>query len=239
MNKQVNTVNLEEIKQKLYEKLKPSGWADKLKTFILSSDFDKILKALLKDAQEGKRFTPQLKQVFRAFEECPYNELKVILMGQDPYPHLGIADGIAFSCSNTKNVEASLKYMFKELESTVYPNGYTWDPDLKRWSNQGILMLNSALTTTISKVGQHYSIWQPFIAFLMDQLMCYNPGLIYVFMGKKAQEWSESVSDNNYKLFCSHPASAAHNALEKWDSGDIFNKTSDLCYKQFKYKIIW
>lgn len=239
MSSQVHTVDLEEIKQKLYEKLKPSGWADKLKTFILSSDFDKILKALLKDAQEGRRFTPQIKQVFRAFEECPYNELKVIIMGQDPYPQLGVADGIAFSCSNTKIIEASLRYMFKEIEDTVYTDGYSWDPDLRRWSKQGVLMLNSALTTRVGKVGQHYNIWQPFIAFVMDQLMCYNPGLIYAFMGKKAQEWSESVSDNNYKLFCSHPASAAHNALERWDSGDIFNKISDISYKQFKQKIIW
>mgnify|MGYP003648314847 CR=1 FL=1 len=81
--RQLNTINLEDIKIKLYEKLKPSGWGDKLKTFILSEDFDKILMALLKDAQEGKRFTPQIKQLFRAFEECPYNELKVVMIGQD------------------------------------------------------------------------------------------------------------------------------------------------------------
>lgn len=239
MNKQVNTVNLEEIKQKLYEKLKPSGWADKLKTFILSSDFDKILQALLKDAQEGKRFTPQLKQVFRAFEECPYDQLKVVMIGQDPYHQMGVADGIAFSCSNTKKPEASMRYMFKEIEDTVYPNGYVWDTDLKKWSNQGILIINTAFTTTVGKVGQHYNLWQPFMAFLMDQLMCYNPGLIYVFMGRKAQEWAESVSDNNFKIFCSHPASAAYNNMEKWNSENMFNKVSDLCYKHFKYKIIW
>lgn len=240
MSTSVNTVNLEEIKYKLYEKLKPSGWGLKLRAFILSSDFDKILKTLLKDAQEGKRFTPQIKQIFRAFEECPYDNLKVVIIGQDPYPQIGIADGIAFSCSNTKNIEASLRYMFKEIEDTIpNPDGYTWDPDLRRWSNQGVLLLNSAFTTTVGKIGQHYNIWQPFMAHVLDQLMCYNTGLIYVFMGKKAQEWSESVSENNYKLMCSHPASAFHNSLDRWDSGDIFNKISDLSYKQFKEKIIW
>jgi len=81
--KLLNTINLEDIKIKLYEKLKPSGWGYKLKTFIMSEDFDKILIALLKDAAKGKRFTPQIKQVFRAFEECPYNELKVVMIGQD------------------------------------------------------------------------------------------------------------------------------------------------------------
>lgn len=238
MNK-LNTVDLEEIKLKLYEKLKPSGWGDKLKTFIMSEDFDNILKQLLKEAQQGNRFTPVLKQLFRAFEECPYNDLKVVMMGQDPYPHINVADGIAFSCSNTGKIEASLKFMYKELEDTVYKDGFTWDPDLKRWSNQGILMLNCALTTTIGKVGSHYKLWQPFLAFVFDVLMYNNPGLVYVFLGKKAQEWAESVPDNNFKIFASHPASAAHGNLERWDSGDMYNKISTTVQKQFGYKIVW
>lgn len=238
MNK-LNTVDLEEIKLKLYEKLKPSGWGDKLKTFIMSEDFDNILKQLLKEAQQGNRFTPVLKQLFRAFEECPYNDLKVVMMGQDPYPHINVADGIAFSCSNTGKIEASLKFMYKELEDTVYKDGFTWDPDLKRWSNQGILMLNCALTTSIGKVGSHYKLWQPFLAFVFDVLMYNNPGLVYVFLGKKAQEWAESVPDNNFKIFASHPASAAHGNLERWDSGDMFRKVQDIVEKNYNYKIIW
>ena len=235
----LNTVDLEEIKLKLYEKLKPSGWGDKLKTFIMSEDFDAILKQLLKEAQEGKRFTPIVKQLFRAFEECPYNDLKVVMMGQDPYPHINVADGIAFSCSNTGKIEASLRFMYKELEDTVYKDGFTWDPDLKRWSNQGILMLNCALTTSIGKVGSHYKLWQPFLAFVFDVLMYNNPGLVYVFLGKKAQEWAESVPDNNFKIFASHPASAAHGNLERWDSGDMFRKVQDIVEKNYNYKIIW
>lgn len=77
------TVNLEEIKEKLIEKLQPSGWAHMLRGFIQSSDFDKILDTLYKMRESGKRFTPPLKQVFRAFEECPLNKLKVIMIGQD------------------------------------------------------------------------------------------------------------------------------------------------------------
>lgn len=79
----LNSVNLEEIQLKLYDKLKPSGWGDRLRSFIMSTDFENILKQLLKEAQGSNRFTPPLKQVFRAFEECPYNELKVVVMGQD------------------------------------------------------------------------------------------------------------------------------------------------------------
>lgn len=235
----LNTVDLEHIKMRLYEKLKSSGWADKLKTFILSEDFTKILIALLKDAQEGKRFTPPMKQVFRAFEECPFKDLKVVIMAQDPYPYLNIADGIALSCGNTDKLEPALKFVFKELEATVYPDGYKWDQDLKRWSNQGVLMLNTALTTTIGKPGQHYLIWQPFIAFVMDLLMYSNPGLIYVYVGKKAQEWADGTPDNNYKIFCSHPITAINNDPEHWNSDDVFNKVNKILKDNNNQMITW
>lgn len=235
----LNTVNLEEVKVKLYEKLKPSGWGDKLKTFIMSDDFDKILNFLLKEAQEGRRFTPVLKQMFRAFTECPYKDLKVVLIGQDPYPYKDIADGLAFSCSNDGKVQASLRYMFKELEDTMYPNGYTWDPDLARWSKQGILLLNSSLTTTINKVGQHYATWVPFMNFLIDVLNANNPGLVYVFLGKRAAEFSDMILDTNHKIFCTHPAFAAHQKADRWDSNGMFRKVSDLVKSHYNYDIVW
>lgn len=232
-------VDLEEVRGKLYERLKESGWGDKLKTFFLSNDFKNILDTLLKERDEGKRFTPPLKQVFRAFECCPLKDLKVVMIGQDPYPQMNVADGIAFSCSNTGKPEASLRYIFKALEESVYKDGYTWDPNLERWSEQGILMLNTALTTSIGKVGTHYAIWNPFITFLLDYLTIHQPGLIYVFLGKKAAELSDLIPDNNHKLFVSHPASAAYQDLEKWGHDDVFNKISDLVQKQFNEKIIW
>ena len=253
----LNTVNIDEVKMKLYENLKPSGWGDKLKSFLLSSDFDKIMAQLLAEAKEGKRFTPVLKQVFRTFEECPLDKLKVVILGQDPYPQgpqvvregkdgmvrevsrFPVADGLAFSCSNTNTPQPSLKYIFKALEETVYTNGYTWDPDLKRWSNQGILLLNCALTTQITKTGSHYDMWRPFLSFLFDYLSINHPGLIYVYLGKKAQEWADNVSDDNPKLFASHPASAAYQEAERWDCNDVFRKTSELVKKQFNEEIIW
>ena len=118
-------INLEEIKIKLVEKLQPSGWANKLRGFIQSSDFDKIFNVLYKLREDGKRFTPPLKQVFRAFEECPVDKLRVIMIGQDPYPQLGVADGLAFSCSNTGKPQPSLKNIFQAIEHTVSRFSYT------------------------------------------------------------------------------------------------------------------
>lgn len=233
-------INLKDIQFKLYEKLKPSGWADKLKGFLLSDSFYNILEILYKEAQEGKRFTPPLKQIFRAFEECPYNELKVIMIGQDPYPYLNVADGIAFSCGNDKKIQASLRYIFKDIETNVYPNeGYTWDPDLARWSNQGVLLLNTALTTSVNKVGQHYQLWQPFIAYVLDTLAFSDNGLVYVFMGKKAQEWMKSVPQSNHLLTSTHPAFAAHTGAESWDSNNLFGRINAILKKYYGKEIVW
>jgi uracil-DNA glycosylase len=218
-------MDLEEIKQKMFTKLEPSGWDKILKSFIFSSDFDEILSKLWNLSQSDKRFTPPLKQVFRAFEECPYDKLQVVIVGQDPYPQLGVADGISFSCSNTGKLQPSLKFIFKEIERTVY-QGYPThqDVDLKRWSKQGILMLNTALTVEVDKIGSHYDIWKKFTAYLLDWLNTHQSGLVYLYMGKRAQEWSELTDDNtNIKYFVKHPASAAYSG-SKWDSDNVFMK---------------
>ena len=232
-------MNLEEIKQKMFDKLEPSGWSRVFKSFIFSNDFDEILTKLWNLSQEDKRFTPPLKQVFRAFEECPYDKLQVVFIGQDPYPQLGVADGISFSCSNTGKVQPSLRYIFEEIERTVY-QGFPshQEPDLKRWSNQGILMLNTALTVEVGNIGSHYNIWKPFTAYLLDWLNNYNPGLVYIYMGKKAEEWSELTNNNNHKFTVKHPASAAYTG-SKWDSNDIFNKVSKIVKENSGQTITW
>lgn len=236
----MTTIDLEDVKIKLYEKLKPSGWSDVLKTFILSSDFDFILEELLKQSRDSKKFTPQIKYLFRAFEECPYNDLKVILLGQDPYPYLNVADGIAFSCGIDNKPQASLKHITKEIKRTVYPEQEWIEPtDLKCWSNQGVLMLNSALTTTVNKIGVHYKLWQPFLTFLFDYLTFNNEDYVYAFLGRKAEEWSNSVPSNTCKFITTHPASAAHNKSELWDSKNLFNNINTALLSLDKKPIVW
>lgn len=240
----IQKIDTSELQTKLYERLKPSGWAAHLKTFLLSDDFKKILDRLVDESQDSRHFTPKIKQLFRAFEECPYKELKMIIVGQDPYPTMidgvNVADGIAFSCSNTKQLQPSLKYMFKEVEEQMYPQGgYQFDPDLTRWSNQGILLLNTALTTTIGKTGTHYMLWQPFIVYVLDYLAWNNPGLIYAFLGKKAQEFMDGMPENCWKFKATHPASAAYANSEKWDSDGLFRKMSDQLRKNNNLEIKW
>ncbi len=225
-------INLEEIKCKLIERLLPSGWSTKLRGFMQSSDFDQILETLYQQREQGKRFTPPLKHVFRAFEECPEKDLKVIIIGQDPYPHMNVADGMAFSCGLTGRPQPSLKFIFQEVERTVYQDWPTYqDPDLKRWANQGVLLINTALTCEIDKVGSHYNIWNDFIMYLLDMLNLTKSGLIFILLGAKAQELEAVLGQNHYVLKASHPASAAYNG-GKWDCNDVFNKANEILKQQ-------
>lgn len=225
------SINLEEVKLKLIEKLKPSGWANKLKGFIQSSDFDKILETLYTLREEGKRFTPPLKQVFRAFEECPVDNLKIIIIGQDPYPHFGVADGLAFSCGNTQKPQPSLAKMFEAIENTVYQEFPTYqDPNLTRWANQGVLLLNSALTCQVDKVGSHYPIWNDFIMYVLDMINLTSSGLIFILLGKQAQELESMIGPNHYVLKASHPASASYTKTV-WECNDVFNQSNEIIKK--------
>jgi uracil-DNA glycosylase len=222
------TINLVEIKEKLIEKLKPSGWANKLKGFIQSSDFDKILQTLYNEREDGKRFTPPLKDVFKAFEECPEKDLKIVFIGQDPYPQLGVADGMAFSCGVTMKPQPSLRNMFEAIEETVYQGFPTYqDPNLTRWANQGVLLLNTALTCQVDKIGSHYNIWNEFVMYVFDMLNFTNSGLIFVLLGAKAQELESIIGPNHYILKASHPASAAYTKTT-WDCKNIFLRANEI-----------
>jgi uracil-DNA glycosylase len=233
----MSNVNLKEIQQKLYEKLKPSGWAERMKAFLLSDDFHSILEDLLEQTHGGKRFTPVLKQLFRAFEECPFEELHTIIIGQSPHPKAGEADGILLSASNTGVANASLNKVFGELERTV-TSSYVHNPDLKRWSNQGVLMLNPALTTEIGKVDTHIELWKPFMVYLFDVLNNSDTGRVYVFMGTKAKDWNHYISKNNFKFFVSNPAGATYRNTN-WDSGDLFNSINKVLTQNRNIEITW
>lgn len=235
-------INLEEIKLKLIDRLQASGWATKLRGFIQSSDFDKILETLYKERENGKRFTPPLKQVFSAFENCPVNDLKVIMIGQDPYPHFGVADGMAFSCSNTMKPQPSLNKMFEAINNTVYtdyPN-YDMDPNLTRWANQGVLLLNTALTCRVDQVGSHYDIWKDFIMYVIDILNFTGSGLIFVLMGKQAQELEDMIGQQHIIIKTTHPAYASY-TKQPWDCGDMFNEINKIITGQNgpEFKINW
>jgi uracil-DNA glycosylase len=233
-------LDIEDIKDKIYKKLESSGWHRVLKGFIYSSDFDNIIISLAKQSRDGKRFTPTMKNWFKAFEECPYDQLKVVMVGQDPYSVINQADGMAFSLKNSDYIQPSLEYMFNAINKTVYNHqNQCNNKDLTRWANQGVLLLNTALTTNIGKTGQHFLIWKPFIAYLFDWLSWNCPGLVYIYIGKKANEWSDCVNDNNYKFYATDPTSAVYLKLPEWDSKNVFIETKNILMNNYNFDIVW
>lgn len=230
---------VKDIQLKLYKKLKPSGWGDKLKMFILSDDFYSILSTLYVNSKNGKKFTPLLKHAFKMFEECPYEDLKVVIVVNKPYPKVNIADGIALSCATAEKIEPALKYVFKELENTAYPDGITWDQDLTRWSNQGILMLNASITSDIEHAVSHKLLWEPFMNYLFDMLNSSNSGLVYAFLGDEVKPLHKNISNMNYKFFAANPAYGNYNGRDSWDSGNLFNQINKVLLDNYGTKIKW
>jgi len=229
--------DINKIRKKLIEMIDNTGWESILNPIILSSDFDILISKLKNEVQEGRRFTPKLKYIFNSFIHCPYEDLKVIFVGQDPYPQIDVADGIAFSCSLTGKVQPSLRYMFQEL------NASQWDslnPDLSRWSNQGVLMLNTTLTVQINRIGSHYNLWKDIIDKILTSINKEKKDLVIALLGKKAEEWEIYFKKYNHqKIFkVAHPASAAYRG-GKWDSQNLFQNINNELRDQNKSLITW
>lgn len=224
-----STIDLGQIKHQLVEKLRPSGWANRLKGFLVSSEFDQIIEYLYNERESGRRFVPVLKTMFTAFEKCPYDKLKVVIVSQDPYPFLEANDGMAFSCSAVEKPYPALDYIMKAVDKTIYDyNGdASYDPDLTRWAEQGVLLLNTSLSVELNKPGSHKKIWQPFMAYLLDTLNTINSGLVFIYVGKKTLDYDDFIDeDRHYKLYCTHPASATFNNQQHWDSNNVFLETN-------------
>ena len=234
-------IDINNLRDNINNKLSDSNWERVLSPYINGLNFDYIVNSLADGVKKGRRFTPKFKDTFNAFIECPYDDLKVVIVGQDPYPQLGVADGIAFSCSNKGKAEKSLQFILKQTIGDFTETGrviYTPEEcDLRRWSNQGVLLINTALTVEINKIGSHYGLWKSFTEYLFDTLNRHNKNLIFVLMGKKAEEWAPLLS--NIKIYkVAHPASAAYKGGE-WDCKDVFNKVNLELEKQDKTCIEW
>lgn len=191
---------------------------------------------------DSSTLCPSIKNVFKAFKLCSYNECKVIFIGQDPFPQKGVAQGVLFgNSSNTPEdkLSPSLKVVKESVINFDIPhNLITFDPTLESWAKQGILMLNSALTTEVGKVGIHTLKWRPFIGSFLKNMSEKNTGIIYVFFGSQAKSLNTYINNNNnYKLFIEHPAYYAR--LNKRMPSDIWYTVQKLVYNIYGTLIEW
>lgn len=227
-------IDINELRDSANDKLQDSGWAPMLTPFINGLDFDLIVERLVSLVNAERRFTPRFKDIFNGFKECKYDDLKCIIVGQDPYPQLGVADGIAFSCSRKGKAEKSLQYILKQTIGDYTETGrvmYTPEEcDLRRWANQGVLLINTAFTCEVNSIGSHYDLWKPFSRYIFENINRHKKNIPVILMGKKAEAWETML--NNQKIYkVTHPASAAYRGGE-WDCNDVFNKVNQELEKQ-------
>lgn len=184
---------------------------------------------------------PSIRNVFKAFKLCPYNECRIVFIGCDPYPQKGVAQGVLFGNSSQTpedKLSPSLQVIKESVINFEIPhNLITFDPTLESWAKQGILMINSALTTEIGKVGVHTMKWRPFMVAFLKQMSLINPGIIYVLFGSQAQILEPYIGKNNYILKIEHPAYFAR--LNKKMPNDIWYRINDLVYNLYGEKIEW
>lgn len=184
---------------------------------------------------------PNIKDVFKAFKLCPYDKCRVIFVGQDPYPQRGVAQGVLFgnsSDTSENKLSPSLQIIKESVINFEIPhNLITFDPTLESWAKQGILMINSALTTEVGKIGVHMMKWRPFMIAFLKQMSMINPGIIYVLFGSQAQILEPYISKNNYVLKIEHPAYFAR--TNKKMPYHIWKDINKILYDLYGERIEW
>lgn len=198
-----------------------NSWKILLKTEGKKPYFQNIVKNLEEHAKTNVIW-PASSDLFRAFNYFELRDIKVLILGQDPYYTRGVADGLAFSTRSDKT-PPSLNNMFIELKKD-YPDTKIESNSLENWAKQGVLLLNTVLSVDENKPLSHETFgWQIFTNFIIDCAYKVNPDLIFVALGNKAKEVYKSlkIPEKNI-IFLSHPSPLSYNRSFK--DGKLFLK---------------
>lgn len=184
------------------------SWYRILKPILLSDYFYNLLKTL-DEEYASKEIYPSKKDVFKPFKLTNYEDLKVVILGMDPYPNER-ANGLAFSNSLESNGLSPSLRKIKERVEYDFNSSKELNKDLSHWPRQGILLSNVTLTVEKGKSGSHYKLWKDFTEQLLLRLSEYNSGIIYCLWGKDAQSYEQYINTNsNIILKNEHPSYAA------------------------------
>lgn len=227
-----------------FEKYFHESWHDVIRPFIESEDCDKIYEFLKFEGRRGKKIAPLSSDTYKCFKETPLNEVKVVLLGMCPYHTLSnnqpVADGLLMGCSITKKLQPSLEQFYNALEKDLF-NGLNLrrnkHADVRYLAHQGVLMLNSALTTEINKAGSHLKIWEPFIKHVFTEAIS-KTGAPVVFLGKESSKFKRYMAPFTWSFEISHPASASYKNTD-WDSEGVFTKVNRILIDNKKSPINW
>lgn len=197
---------------------------------------------------------PSLKDIFKAFRLCPYNKLRIVILGQDPYNNLKstmlddsllrvpVATGLAFANSSDTPenfYSPSLEILRESVINPALPHGnINFDASLEKWEAQGVLLLNSALSCEVGKPGSHNLMWRPFTKSLLTNLSRYHTGIVYVLMGAIAQSFEPYINHRfNHVIRIRHPSWYAREKVQM--PSDIWNQIDTILKGQNGYGIEW
>ena len=214
-----------------------NGWNE-----ILKDEFDKEyylkLRAFLKHEYSTQTIFPSMYDIFNALKYTDYNDVKVVILGQDPYHGEGEAHGLAFSVKPGIPVPPSLKNMYKELNSSlgcyIPNNGY-----LKKWADQGVLLLNASLTVRKDMANSHRNKgWEIFTDEVIKKLNEREKPVIFMLWGNNAKEKRQYINSKRHHMLMSvHPSPLS--ASRGFFGCNHFKKANELLVSMGEKEIDW
>ena len=209
---------------------------------ILADEFEKPYFATLTDFVRAEyasgEIFPMGKNIFRAFDKCPFDELKVVIIGQDPYHGVGQANGLCFSVNDGVPFPPSLQNIFKEVNSdTGAPIPVSGNLD--RWAEQGVLLLNSVLTVRAHQAASHAGRgWEQFTDAVVRAIAERKSGVVYMLWGSYAQR-KGAIADpaKNLILKSVHPSPLS--SYRGFFGCRHFSQTNHYLRSIGKSEIIW
>lgn len=184
-----------------------SSWKERLKGEFEQEYFKELTEFVKKEYKEGTIY-PAPKNIFRAFDLCPFDKVKVVILGQDPYHGQGQANGLCFAVSDGVPLPPSLQNILKEIESDLGESLKNRSGDLSRWAEQGVLLLNATLTVRASSAGSHQDRgWEKFTDAAIRALSEEREHLVFILWGNYAKKKGSHIDrDKHLVLESAHPS---------------------------------
>jgi len=208
----------------VHVKINPS-WNAVLKEEFEKPYFKELTNFVKREYQTYTCYPPG-KEIFAAFDSCPFDDLKVVIIGQDPYHGSGQANGLCFSVNDGIPHPPSLVNIFKEIEKDLnlpYPKS----GNLMRWANQGVLLLNATLTVRENQAGSHQNKgWEIFTDRVIQTVNEHKSGLVFLLWGGFAKRKAKLIDDHKHHILSSgHPSPLSANK-GYWFGNKHFSKTN-------------
>jgi uracil-DNA glycosylase len=222
----------------MIENLKSKDWQVILKDEIDKNYFKELTNFVSKEYKDAVCYPPK-KDIFQAFNYCNFKDVKVVILGQDPYHGFGQANGLCFSVSDGISFPPSLKNIFKEIETDLNIP-FPISGNLERWASQGVFLLNSVLTVEEGKPESHKNKgWEKFTDFIIQKLSETEEQIIFLFWGSFAKKKGSKINRlKHIVLESGHPSPLSANR-GFWFGNKHFSKTNNFLEKNNKPIISW